>query len=319
MKKKLYYIQVCVVLAIFVILSIGVIIAFINDNNHASLEKIYFTGGIVSGIFAFGAFIVAMRSNNTQRMTSEIQRFESTFFNMLSLQQQIVSDLSRTDVNKEIIEEDAPTPDHGSIKKEVLKDINIKGRELFNYYFCDIQIPLDKNRYVYGMRELISIKGLGAYAELFFPTYFDHYFMHLYTIIKFADSTSFLSGKEKYKYTSMVRASLSRFELIWLYYYCLSSVGNEKFKPLIEKYALLKNLRKELLALSNENRVILQQKGLEQKLEESGFSQKDYEFYLTNEQNKKSAYYIGAFYNYDKRKEGENLVNTWNDFINSAG
>ena len=38
-----------------------------------------------------------------------------------------------------------------------------------------------------------------------------------------------------------------RQELIWLYYNCLSEYGNEYFKPLIERYALLKNIRKDLL------------------------------------------------------------------------
>ncbi|MFW5612850.1 MAG: putative phage abortive infection protein, partial [Prevotella pectinovora] len=37
------------------------------------------------------------------------------------------------------------------------------------------------------------------------------------------------------------------YELVWLYYNGLSDYGSEKFKPLIEKYSMLQNLREELL------------------------------------------------------------------------
>ena len=53
--------------------------------------------------------------------------------------------------------------------------------------------------------------------------------------------------EDEYEYTSMLRAILSRYELVWLYYNGLSEYGNEKLKPLIERYAMLKNLRKDLL------------------------------------------------------------------------
>ena len=45
----------------------------------------------------------------------------------------------------------------------------------------------------------------------------------------------------------MVRGQLSPYELVWLFYDGLSTYGREKFQPLIEKYALLKNIRVELL------------------------------------------------------------------------
>lgn len=45
----------------------------------------------------------------------------------------------------------------------------------------------------------------------------------------------------------MPRALLSRYELVWLYYNGLSVYGEEKLKPLIERYAMLKNLREDKL------------------------------------------------------------------------
>lgn len=57
----------------------------------------------------------------------------------------------------------------------------------------------------------------------------------------------FTEFDDEYEYTSMLRAILPRYELVWLYYNGLSYYGNEKLKPLIERYAMLKNLREDLL------------------------------------------------------------------------
>lgn len=45
----------------------------------------------------------------------------------------------------------------------------------------------------------------------------------------------------------MARSILSPYELVMLFYNCLTTNGRNKFKPLIEKYAILNNLRIDLL------------------------------------------------------------------------
>lgn len=291
---------------------------YVTDINHSALEKTYFLGGIVSGVFAFGAFFVALLANSNQRATSNIQRFESTFYNMLSLQQQIVNDLSYNFTDKETVVESALNPANGRVVKEVIVNKKILGRELF-YYSFNIWETHEEQRPLKGMREIIHNRGLKEYENSNIPTYFDHYFRHLYTIIKFVDGTKFLKEDEKYKYTSMLRATLSRYELVWLYYNCLSAVGNEKFKPLIEKYAILKNLRGELLPLCAENRIKFHESQKLKQFNDRKFSNGDYEFFLTTELNNKTAYYIGAFYSKEDLKQGEVLVNSWTEFINSKG
>ena len=80
------------------------------------------------------------------------------------------------------------------------------------------------------------------------PTILDHYFRNLYRIVKYVNESPLLSDiHERYQYTSIVRGQLSRYEILWLFYNGLSDYGKDKFKPLIEKYALLKNIRVELL------------------------------------------------------------------------
>jgi len=82
----------------------------------------------------------------------------------------------------------------------------------------------------------------------------DHYYRHLYRIFKYInDVDSNLINKKKYEYAAIVRAILSPYELVLLYYNCFSHPG---FKELIERYALLNNIRCELLASSADKKKV---------------------------------------------------------------
>lgn len=164
---------------------------------------------------------------------------------MLNLQQEIVKDLrySYKDRQTTVSFGDPSNTQDAYVLKEV------SGREFFRYVYESAKYSFGHNKYI-GLYDVISNKGILGYEAVHTTPYFDHYFRHLYNIIKFVDK--FELGKDdfdfKYKYTSLVRAQLSRYELIFLFYNCLSVNGIEKFKPLLEKYSLLKNMRFELLA-----------------------------------------------------------------------
>lgn len=170
-----------------------------------------------------------------QNETLKIQRFENTFFNMLSQFQEVVNSLS--------------------VKyKKRGDDLEALGREVFRASFermpVFVDIPSGDRDYqlIYGMVNDIGRKGMEGYGKADVPSYFDHYFRLLYRILKFVKDTPLITTfNEEYEYTSMLRAILSRYELVWLYYNGLSEYGNEKLKPLIERYAMLKNLREDLL------------------------------------------------------------------------
>jgi len=72
-----------------------------------------------------------------------------------------------------------------------------------------------------------------------------HYFRNLYRLVLFVHETE-LAKTEKLFYVKIIRAQLSSYELILLFYNCLCPIGN-KFYPLVEHYALLKNMDSELL------------------------------------------------------------------------
>lgn len=78
--------------------------------------------------------------------------------------------------------------------------------------------------------------------ELFHQLYHDrigHYFRNIYQVLKFIDTSEL---EQKQFYANLLRAQLSSDELALLFYNCLSHIGNEKFKPLLEKYAVLEHL-----------------------------------------------------------------------------
>lgn len=160
-----------------------------------------------------------------QNKTMKRQRFENTFFNMLSLQQEIVANFSCVN-NK------------------------YNGREVFKHIYINAVISYrGRNN---GIKVILKKYGLTAYSDILEITRFDHYFRHLYHIFKYINESDLIEDKERYEYASMVCSQLSDYELVMLFYNCLAQKDNgveeNKFKSLIEKYAIFNNLRKDLLA-----------------------------------------------------------------------
>lgn len=168
-----------------------------------------------------------------QNKTMKRQRFENTFFNMLSLQQEIVANLS--------VE-----------SKEVNRAEVVKGREVFEKIYEGINVYVLYEIQSIGIKEIVygNIENYNSNGWLI--SRFDHYFRHLYRIFKYIDKTDLIDEKERYDYASIVRSQLSDYELVMLFYNCLAQKDNgteeNKFKPLIEKYAIFNNLRDGLLA-----------------------------------------------------------------------
>jgi len=194
----------------------------------------------------------------TQNTTLRLQRFENTFFNLLNLHHQIVNSIDldidrRKRAGKSLAE--------FMVSKAEYDVITIKGRDVF-------KLKLEELNDILKTSNNYNSTYLKFYETI--QTDFGHYFRNLYRIIKMVDETVFITKEEYlrneefeneefenanysycYKYTSMVRAQLSDYELLWLFYNCLSDNGIEKFKPLIESYCLLKNMPKDKILNSS--------------------------------------------------------------------
>ena len=176
-----------------------------------------------------------------QNSTMIRQRFEATLFQMLNLQQELIGALKH---------QYSTSVKSAASKEKRHVDRIITGREVFQYMYekKKIDFPDDpEDHYTYkGVKEVLEKYGEAGYEKSDIPPIFDHYFRHLYRILKYIDQSQDLDGwAAKYKYIGIVRGQLSRYELVWLYF---NSLFYPKMKGLIEKYAVLKNLRPEYLA-----------------------------------------------------------------------
>lgn len=166
-----------------------------------------------------------------QNLTLRQQKFENTFFQMLQLFNTNIDSIDLRNVNT------------GTIMNT--------GRDCFKKFYEYLE--KDIKGIVHGSRSSkksiasVSVENAVMGYEKLYTNYksdLSHYFRTFYHIIKLIDSSEI---KNKRKYISLARAQLSSFEQVLLFYNCLHNNGREKFKPLIERYGLLKNLDFDLL------------------------------------------------------------------------
>jgi hypothetical protein len=146
-----------------------------------------------------------------QNETLRLQTFEGTFFQTLRLHNDIVASM------------EIPSP-------------HLKGRSCFQHYADELLHILKSEGATEHAGNAAIIYG-HFYRE--HQAALGHYFRLLYNLIKLVDLTPDIDRRF---YTNLVRAQLSSAELILLFYNCISEMGQDKFKALVEKYALLKTI-----------------------------------------------------------------------------
>lgn len=158
-----------------------------------------------------------------QNKTLRRQRFENTFFQLLQNHQDIVNGL---DIQR---------------RKNSEYQTIAQGRDCFSNFYKSltsrIKTVIDFNQ----MEEI--------YIEFYNQRQSDlgHYFRNLYHILKFVTEAPELEDEERTKYTNLLRALLSSYELVLLFYNGLGRFGWNKLKPLLEKFSMLKNMDRSLI------------------------------------------------------------------------
>jgi hypothetical protein len=205
-----------------------------------------FVGGISTPILSVSAFILLYLTYKSQKeelresrllltqQTASIkkQQFENTFFNLLNQHNTIVNSI-------DIVKRERKNIMGGATTKEKYEFdiVTIHGRDCFKFFYKQLTIDYKNVTQYYDLERIES-----AY-DGFFQEYqndVSHYFRFLYNMIKVVDNSDIADKKT---YTNIVRAQLSSHELLLLFYNCLTTgYGRELFKPLIEKYQLLKNM-----------------------------------------------------------------------------
>ena len=161
-----------------------------------------------------------------QGETMTLQRFESTFFNMVSLHNEITKSLSFED-NKISVTR------HGIETFRVLLDI---ARDRHKTLHGTKQTHVEKLQSTYG----VIYHDVGEYR-------FGQYFRNLYALVKFVDEAA-IKEEDKERYIEIIKAQLSTYESTVLLYHCFCVWGyGYKLLPLAQKYDLIANLDERLL------------------------------------------------------------------------
>lgn len=159
-----------------------------------------------------------------QSATFALQQFENTFFSLLRTHGEIVNAMDLVNENGRLT----------------------KSRDCFRVWHKRLS-GLHAAHAVYPPgpeQTLVTVQGIYGRFYKAHQAEIGHYFRHLYHIIKFVKLSPVANKKQ---YTSLVRAQLSSYEHVLLFYNCLSDMGYEKFKPLVEEFALLENMPQDLL------------------------------------------------------------------------
>lgn len=161
---------------------------------------------------------VLQDQRRADRLSRERMQFENTFFQMVSIHNTIVNSI---DV------------DRGPSKNQ------LHGRECFKHFRDEMQKFYNADA---TTDELT--KSLAAHDHLWRSYQKDlaHYYRYLYNIIRFINE----SDVNKTRYIRILRAQLSDFELLVLFYNGLFPLA-AKFKEYVEFFTLFDNLPKDLL------------------------------------------------------------------------
>lgn len=165
-----------------------------------------------------------------QNETLLVQTFENTFFQLMLLHNEIVSS-----IHMEVT-------DHDVEKGEIKQTVN--GRDCFVEYYRIYKrffhASFEEVRYD-QLDEEMSKELINSSYTLFFEASqanLGHYFRNFQAIIKFIDKSEL---KRREFYIDLIKAQLSNFELILIYFHCISVLG-KNIKPLIEKYSMFAHI-----------------------------------------------------------------------------
>lgn len=171
-----------------------------------------------------------------QNETLKVQQFENTFFSMMRAFNNIINSI---DMTVEPRSTRAFRKVLGMTVEPPPKKYTISGRDCIRHVLVEfMQNSINSTR---NIEDIEWDRIIDRYLEIYHNHQSDlgHYFRYLYNIVKFVDQSEIADKKF---YTNLVRAQLSFQELALLFYNCLSENGRERFKPLIEEYALLKHV-----------------------------------------------------------------------------
>lgn len=182
--------------------------------------------GVISVVFIYKAYVAQNEMNRKQDELLKRQQFESTFFNMLSTQREILNEISVVDCFNE----------------------TQKGLKAVALIRCDIEQDLDKELHgskLLSKEQKLKLKNKvhDVYDEIFklHASQIGHYFRHLYHILKFVHE-GWKKDNDRKVYYDIAQAQMSTDELYLTAINGISVYGRRNLLPLLNRSSFLENL-----------------------------------------------------------------------------
>lgn len=202
-----------------------------------------FVGGVAGSLWSFAALLAIIGGLNIQRAeihrneeNARIDRFESHFFQLLSLHNALLNDVQAGKT------ESHDSHSHTVHGRAAIESILAQFKRLLR------DVASEANYANVSPKELIT----ETYGRLPERSQVGHYFRNLYHIFRYVDDEK-LPNEEAKRYTSLIRAQLSSAELGLLFYNVVAEKAYlkdepNKFTPLIVAYSTLENMDEAVLA-----------------------------------------------------------------------
>lgn len=187
---------------------------------------------------------------------NQLSHFQDEFYRLIDCLSRVVVEIEIRIDTSDKISEDLLARGGWSISSEVHDDEqhllkeSIKGRECFRYVYMDNPTG--------SMKSYSESPDKPDYERFdsYFANYFSHYFRLLYRILRYIDTSTIIKNHPKcndikQEYYGILKAHLSTFELLVMYYNGLLN-KNIKAKELYEKSCMFDNLDERLLLYENE-------------------------------------------------------------------
>ncbi|PWN71347.1 hypothetical protein C1631_001620 [Chryseobacterium phosphatilyticum] len=200
-----------------------------------------FTGLSVIGLLV--TILLQRKDLNIQReelkkQTSSIyiQNFENTFFQMINIFHKVIEDIVLINGTNKITGKAAINSIHSELQISAQEYVSRKEKSIYvDYSRTHFDITGDEIRKLIKNRFEINKNQLS------------HYFRTFFTIVEMIDANPVIN---KRIYINILTSQLTRTEIMMLLYFGVNT-QNEKYRMLIEKYSLLKDIDKEKMIFSS--------------------------------------------------------------------
>jgi len=191
-----------------------------------------FTG--LALVLLFYTIAVQKEEMKLTRDVMNYQTVESSLFQLFGVLNNVIEEIKLVDTNA---------------------SEEFKGRRVFKSYYYQLRSSFRRDVLNGSRAEIdnISISTSNIWSTFYNEerVWLPHYFRILYRIIRFIDSAKLDTNKQqdenkKHEFANLLRAQLSDYELVILFYNVHSKQG-EGFKALCYRYDLLKHLPTQLL------------------------------------------------------------------------